>query len=430
MKRIAKNVDVWRGLGCVFDQAAVSAASFLASTLLGRSAGPDALGIYYLALSFVLLARGVQEQLIAAPYTVYAQRRNGRELDEYTGSALVHQLLLAGLTSGGLTLLALIFWLQRDGAQWLSLGLTLAAVAPVLLLKEHLRLLALARLDLRGMILLDLAATGLQTGILLALFASGALSIPLAFAALGLAAGVACMVWWRAARLPFEFRMTRWRGDWRHNWKFGRWALLGFMLGSTAPQIIPWLLAGLYAEGAQATGLLAANLSLVGLTNIISTGLSNLLAPRATRTFAELGSGAMRRLLWQFAVAYFILLGSFCLFVAATGGWLVAFVYGPDFAGSGAVLLLLALTALINSLGLTAGNGLWAIEKPRANFAADACSLAGMLLTAAWLIPAGGATGAATAMLVGTSIGAVVRWLTLRHAMSTLAPAAAGGGAT
>src|SRR6185436_21104795 len=68
---------VKNGSLAIADQAVVSATNFATSILLGWS-GKTELGIYYLALSTLVFFRGIQEQLITAPYLVYAHRRDGR----------------------------------------------------------------------------------------------------------------------------------------------------------------------------------------------------------------------------------------------------------------------------------------------------------------------------------------------------------------
>src|SRR6185369_17376806 len=75
----------------VVDQAVVSGTNFATSVLLGRFAVQEELGVYYLALSVIYFARGIQEQLVSAPYMIYCSRKRGRELEEYAGSSLVHQ---------------------------------------------------------------------------------------------------------------------------------------------------------------------------------------------------------------------------------------------------------------------------------------------------------------------------------------------------
>jgi hypothetical protein len=59
----------------VLDQAVVSGTSFATSVLLGRFASQEELGVYYLALSVVYFTRGVQEQVVSAPYMIYCSRR-------------------------------------------------------------------------------------------------------------------------------------------------------------------------------------------------------------------------------------------------------------------------------------------------------------------------------------------------------------------
>lgn len=413
-------LDLWRGLVYVADQGIVSAASFLTSTLLGRGGGREELGLYYLALSLVLMARGIQDQVIAAPYIIYSPRRTGTDLAEYTGSVLSHQTLLSAIAMLGWLLLACTTQYRGDSAAWTSLDVVLAMVTPFVLIKEFCRQLAVAHLHTAGMLIIDLAASLLQCGIMALMFTRGILAAQSAYAALGFAAAAACLVWWIFARPPLRFRPHRFWTDWRHNWSFGRWALVGYLLGSTVPQIIPWLLAALHSSSVGTTGLLAANVSLIGLTNIVTLGVANLLSPRAVQTYATHGVAELRRLLVRFATGYVVVLGGFCLLVAATGNWLIVLVYGQDFAGSGSILLLLAVNALVNSLGVTAGNGLWAIERPRANFMADGCLMVGALIAAVQLIPSLGATGAAAAMLLGTTAATLVRIATLWQALRRL----------
>ena len=81
-----------RGILSVVDQGLVSAAGFATSVAIGRTCGREELGVYYLVLSVLLVCRGIQEQLISAPYMIYCNQRSGEALATYSGSSLVHQL--------------------------------------------------------------------------------------------------------------------------------------------------------------------------------------------------------------------------------------------------------------------------------------------------------------------------------------------------
>src|SRR3954462_6312821 len=125
----------------VIDQAVVSGTNFATSVLLARFAVQEDLGVYYLALSVIYFARGVQEQLVSAPYMIYCGRKEGRELAEYAGSALVHQCVMMAATAG-LLLVALaagVFPGPVANAFWL-----LALAAPLMLVREFARQMSFA----------------------------------------------------------------------------------------------------------------------------------------------------------------------------------------------------------------------------------------------------------------------------------------------
>jgi O-antigen/teichoic acid export membrane protein len=97
----------------------------------------------------------------------------------------------------------------------------------------------------------------------------------------------------------------------------------------------------------------------------------------------------------------------------ATGDWLTVLAFGSAGEGTGAILGALAVSALMNGIGVVAGNGLWAIDQPRPNFLADVFSMAVTLIAAALLVLPFGALGAALATLAGMTAAAVVRTITL-----------------
>lgn len=401
------------------DQAVVSGTSFVSSLLIGRECSREALGVYSLMLSLLLLARGCQGEVVSSPYLVYCHRRQGRAFASYTGSSLIHQMVISLLT---LLLMAVVLLsLSVSGGAFASLlpgGWVLLAFTPLILLREHLRQLAFAELRLPVVLALDGTVAVLQIGGLLLAAASGKLTVPVVYWAMGLACVAACGAWRLAPKRPMHFDLRQAVADWRTNWQFGRWALSSHLLSRAMSYLAPWIIAA--AHGEAATGLMAACVTIVNLPGMLVTGISNALTPRAAREFSRFGVSALRRVLLEAAVAYLLLTGLFCAFVALTGDWLVRMLYGSRFAGGGPVLLILGLQLLANTVGITAGNGLWAIDQPRANFVADAVTLVVTAPVLAALVFPWGVVGAAVALLLGTVAGAVVRCLMLRHQLRQL----------
>jgi len=82
-------------------------------------------------------------------------------------------------------------------------------------------------------------------------------------------------------------------------------------------------------------------------------------------------------------------------------------------------LLLLSATLLMTGLGSVVGNGLWAINRPSLNFAADVGTIIVSVGFGVALIPSLSITGAAAASLLGATVGAAIRTATLVGCVST-----------
>ena len=242
---------------------------------------------------------------------------------------------------------------------------------------------------------------------------SGRLSLITIYAVMGVACGLACLVWYLAYPQRVLFVRDRFVADGRRNWEFGKWALRSYLVGSTNSQVMLWIVTA--AVSTAATGVFGACSTLIGMTNPVLLGISNVLTPQAARAYATGGADDLRGLLTRNAAFLVLALGAFCLFMLLAGNWLAALVYGPDYAGTRWILFVLALGMLANSLSVVTGNGLWAIDQPRSNFVADVCCLCVTLLAATLIIPFG-TLGAALAIFAGSASAAVVRTLTLaRH---------------
>ncbi|MGD9632901.1 MAG: lipopolysaccharide biosynthesis protein [Pirellulales bacterium] len=406
-----------QGLLSIFDQALVSGTSFITAAIIGRTTSPDQLGMYYLLLSVVLILTGIQDNVISAPYLVHAKRRQGGELAEYGGSVWLHLLLMSATTV--VALLIAIAATSASGQMKAAAGLwALVGAAPLLLLRQGIRRFSFATLHVRSAIALDAVVAIIQLGGLFLAGRSGHLSLFVIYAIMGGACGVSGVGWYLLDRPQLRFVRERFLSDWRHNWAFGKWTLRSYLIGNTTPQVMLWML-GLTA-GEAAAGTLGACSTLVGMTYVLLNGVDNVLTPQAVGALHHGGAKNLRRFLLCAGAFLALTMGSFCLLALLTGDWLVVLVFGAHYQGTGAILSMLGFSALATSIGIVAGNGLWALEHPRANFIADVACLIVTLIAAAILIPLYAAWGAAAATLAGTAAAAVVRCLTLARFLEEL----------
>lgn len=413
-RNLASGSLVRSGSLAIADQAVVSGTNFATSILLGWS-GRSELGIYYLALSLLVFLRGVQEQLITAPYVIYAHRRSGTAAELYAGSSLMHCLALGILSSilvGGLLLAGI------GPPEMKSVWILLLGIAPLYLLRDFARQMLFAQLNLRMALALDVLVAIIQLGLMLPLALGGLLSVELTWLCIALASGTAALVWALGKPVTFLGSLFAARAHAVENWSFARWALLTQVLGSSTPYLMPWIVAGVH--GAKETGSLGACTTIVGLSNMFLIGVGNFLSPRAAQAFAQGGIPELQKVLWQRALLCGSALGVASVLAFTIGGPVAGLVYGSDFADCSVIMGLLSLAALANSLGAAAGNGLCSMDRPGANLWADIgtlmVSLAAMLL----LIPLLGTLGAALATLITMTVDASMRWFILLRTMRSL----------
>ena len=395
----------------VVDQVIVSGTSFATSVVVGRICSQAEFGVYYLGLSFVLFFRDVQGEFISAPYVIYCHRRRGQALAAYTGSTLVHQVFLSALAMACLLGLAGVLSPGAGPTGLAPAAWVLVGAIPLLLLRERIRQLAFSHLRLATAIAIDSGVAILQLSSLLLLAYARVLTAGAVYGVMGAACALPCLAWFLANKPHLRFLPSQVKADWCHNWSFAKWTLASYLVGSTTPYITPWLVA--LAHGEAATGVWAACNTLVNGSNIFVVGLANFLTPKAARAFAKGGLRDLRRVLWKTAALFATTLGAFCLLMLVAGDLPAVWVYGGQYTGTGPVLVVLALNTLATSLGITAGNGLWAIERPQANFAADLCTFVVTVAMALALVHPLGVLGAAIAALAGSTLGVAVRCLTL-----------------
>lgn len=404
---------VQKGFLALADQGVVSATGLATSVVIGRLATPAELGIYYLALNIVLFVRGLQEQTISTPYMIYHHRREGAEAAAYAGSCLMHQMALAALTVAGLLVVTHVLP-SGFGLGYMSPTLyVLLFAAPILLLREYVRHISFAHLRMGAALGLDVVVGILQIVGLLILARFALLSAAHAYGVIAIACSVAVYAWFWRVRLPMRLKGDRFLSDWRHNWSFGKWAVAGQLVGSASIFLLPWILT--HARGTDATGVFAAALTLVGLSNVFMMGVANYLTPKSVRAYATGGVRGLRRVLRTTAFFFMATLGPLFLAVWLVGEPIALMVYGDQYAGMRAVMALLALSFLVNSLGVTASNGLYAMEHIRSNFTADLWMTGIGLAAAVALVYPFGVIGAAWARLIGVTAGVLARnWILLQ----------------
>ena len=405
--------DALASLCAVADQALISGTSFVTAVVVGRCCGAETLGLYTLIVAAVAMTVGVADQLITAPYMMFHHRRRGRALTAYQGSVLLHQLLMICVTAA---VTAGVTAFVRSPETRL-VGVILTLTLPGLLMRAYLREMALAHNRIMELLLLDGWICGCQLLTVSLMMLAGATNLTTLFALTGSASLISVVLWWRTVRSRLRFCRRACRIHWQRNWRFGRWALATHLAGCSTPYVMPWVLFALC--GKAETGLLGSASVIVGVANILLSGLADFLTPRAARAYATGGVIRLRSILRSMLAISLLAIGSVCVIAVLFGQSIVDTLYDGRFSDVGTLISLLTFSVLANAVGNVAGNGLWALNLPRANFVADMLTLIVAIAAAPVMIRPWGATGAALATLTACTCGAIVRQLIFQQSART-----------
>ena len=408
-----------RALLSIGDQAVVSGTNFVTSVLIGRAAGKEALGVYLLATSLVLFVRGVQEQIVYGPYLVFCHKRKGSRLARYAGSVLAHEGLWLLATALGLVGLAVYLNLGGEPAGLRESAWVLIPAVPLILFREFARHIAFGHFRSGTAVAIDVAVAALQIGGLGVLYLLGALTVPAAFGVMGAACLLVCWPWCVRFAGGVRVRAKGVVTHWKRNWRFGRWALATHLLHGASHYLMPWVVA--LVDGEAATGVFAAGSTLVGIANMFVLGLAHYVCPKAAEAFNADGVPGLRRVLRAATLVFSAVLAPFAVACGLFGDALATLIFTEEFAGAGLVLAVLAVNMWANALSITCGNGLWAVERPDANFTADVISLIVVGACTAALIGPFGVVGAAWAMAIGGWVDVVARYVALRRVLRGVA---------
>jgi O-antigen/teichoic acid export membrane protein len=389
------------------DQAIVSGASFLTTVLVGRFAGTSELGLYFLGASILIAVLCVQESLITQPYAI-KRHDDIATPAQHTGSALILSLMFSAMSALAILAAAAVSSLSGN-PELTALTWALSAVAPFVLVREFGRQIEFGHLNPAKTVIMDFAAAATQLAALAGLGWNGHMSAVTALAASGAGCAVAGAIWFLLFRRAFAFDKSRMPAATKQSLNLGKWFLANQMVLVAQANISIWMLAAI--AGTANTGIFAACMSVVSLSNPIVLGLSNILLAKSAASFRDGGSTQLRRDTRKDALMLGGVMALFAVFVSFFGDDVMRLVYpAQHYQNYNLVLAILATWQLATAVSIPPFYALSGMEHVRLNFwigltAAVVTTVLLWVLIAKW-----GTLGAAYALLTGAVMRCFARW--------------------
>ena len=388
------------------DQVVFSFGNMVVAALLSRHCSTWQFGIYILTQRAVDVLLQLCNVFFWAPFVFNLPGTPADRRARYLGSVTAHQLIACVLAAA----------IMAAASRWAhgpSRGLYYGVFAPLiittagLMFREFTRRMYFAEMRFREAFWTDVATVALQVAGVEYLFHRNRLDVPNTLIMLSLGA-IAVSLWWVSReRRAIAFSVSAIVSDLRLNLRLGRWFFGSNMVFTVSSQCNPWVLGALLGgSGVADYGICE---SVVNIPRVALTSLQNVMAPMMARAVAAGGKPALRALVHRLDAA--ILGGSvvFAVGLVALGPFVARLIFHTFPANGSLILLLLALNLVAFAATLAQTYGLTALNRASFTFYANTIGLAVQVVVSIAFVRHFHVPGAAGAMLLGTSVVAIVR---------------------
>ena len=317
-----------RVLAAIVEQVLFAGTNFVVTILLVRWMAADQMGAYTFGYAIFLLFLMIFEAIVADPIPIFGSAKYASQIQTYTGAVLCCHFAVAALVSLCLVGLAVLFYSNSSSPLLGEATLGAALAAPFLCLRPTTQQLCYTH-ALNGVY----ALAGLFYSIeaptfLYLLHVSGILTPISAFAAMGLAAAIACLLLIATVLRP-ELQPSRMRPVIRQvaldHWGYGRW--------SSVAQASNWIGTNIYyllgplMIGLDATAAIRAIFNVVLPIQMINAAIMMTFIPMLAK-FRFSGEGRRyHQLVWLLATGLLILTGGYVVALLLGGPEAIHFIY-------------------------------------------------------------------------------------------------------
>lgn len=415
-RRLSATSIVRQAAGTIFDQGLYSLTNFLVGVLLARSLAPEDYAIYVIALSVIMAIMIIQRAIISAPYTIRSRDYGHGELDTYTGSIVVHQVVL---TTTAL-LLGSAFMTFGLPAKGFGVSVSFAIAAAGILIRDFVRSFLLSSLKVRQSVLVGLSVNAFLLGAILTLFIGGRLSIVNGFLVVGICSLIPSVIAF-LANAKITFSGTAIGTDLLRNLKLGKWMLGSAAVSVLSSQAYVWMLA-LLADS-KAVAILGVTSSLANLLSPLLQGATAVLLPKMVQSKDHGGLAAITRTARKAAILLSAIFVVWLVCGIVIGNSLLESIYSVKYSGYGVVLVILILYSLASAVTVPISTALDALQRSEVSFKSSLAALVVTLSIGTISIYEWGVYGAASSALLANTVNLFLRWRglsTLIHKLKSL----------
>jgi O-antigen/teichoic acid export membrane protein len=358
-----------RVLATIVEQVLFAGTNFVVTILLLRWMAADEMGAYSFGFAIFLLFLVIFEALVVEPIPIFGPAKYASKIRAYTGAVLCCHIAVATLVTLCLVGLAVLFYSNSSSPLIGDATLGAALAAPFLFLRLTTQQLCYTH-SLNGAFALAGIVYSVEApSFIYLLHVSGMLTPISAFAAMGLATAIPCLLLIAKLLRP-ELQPSRMCPVMRQvmldHWRYGRW--------SSITQVSNWIGTNIYFVlgpsmiGLDATAAIRAIFNVVMPIQLINNAILWTFVPMLAR-FRFSGEGRRyHQLVWLLATGLLILTGVYCVALLLGGPEAIHFLYRgvfdhfvtfPLIASLGVILVLAMLNGVLEMQMRISGKIKW-----------------------------------------------------------------------
>jgi O-antigen/teichoic acid export membrane protein len=398
-----------RALIALFDQGAVSVASFGTGILLSRAfAGEqrEQLGLYYLASTIGILIVEIQNALVSTPHTVKAPTISAEQLSQFNGSALIQHAGLSIL----ITVLLAFFAAMAPYcglANHQPMLIACAATAAMLGLRNFARFLNFALHRPHVSCLADWLVTILQIGGTVLLTHSRWLSAWSAVVVIGVASFAGGTT---AILLTIKQLRPRLRSAWvdfRASWNKTRWIFASGTVWNVGTNFYGWFIDRV--GNILQTAVWGNCNSISSYCNPVLIGLQNWMGPAVAHAYTDRSRREFRKYVLRCALLFVALIPPTVGVLALISEPLLQHLYHDFTEGTTIIVLLMAISWLVQSSSFVISRGLFSLGRGDLDLWANIIPILVLIGGGYFLVRHYGVAGAAWSLLIAQLLATLAR---------------------
>jgi O-antigen/teichoic acid export membrane protein len=406
MKNTLQSSLISKSLVASADQAMLSAMNFLTAIILIKMVSRVEYGYYSIAFTVILFLISIQNAIINAPLAVLLVQKKSTQKREYVSSLCYGQYIAILPAAGFCFVITLLLKFIGFDPTLTAVVISICLAISGILLREFIRSYFFAEEKGVKVFKLDVLYLTIYFGFITITYLLLRISVDKIFFIMGLSALLAGLFFGK--NIGWQLRSKPIKDSYTENWKLGKWALGGVIVTHLQNYCYLYFLGAMVGSTAVAE-VSAARLLIMPLV-FVQAGWNKIVVPHGSKLREQKKINLFFKHLIAVCLIIVFVMGVYITFLMMISGVLQNYLLGEKYANSFNYLVLWGIIFVIEFIVNNASSGLVVLKKFHAITKMNFLTMIITIGCAYFFIRSHGIQGGLIALIIGSTILAVLLW--------------------